>query len=465
MSFLSDDFLLSTSVAQNLFHSCAKGRPIVDFHNHLCAREIAEDVRFDNLAQVWLGADHYKWRAMRSNGIDESLCTGNGQWNDKFTAWVNTLAQAQGNPLYLWAHLELKRYFGIETLLTPETAVDIYQHTSSLLQAPDFSARNLLRKMNVSVLCTTDDPCDDLRYHTVLRESDFEIRVLPTFRPDKAFNITAPLLYQEWLQRLGSAANVAISSIDTLMEALVHRMDAFDAAGCRCADHSLEPPLFCDNARDLVGPVFKKASDGQPIDMRERSILQTAVLLELGREYHRRGWVWQLHAGALRNVRTRLHSAAGADAGGDIIDDAHIIRPLASLLNALDTVNSLPKTVLYNLNPRDNEALMALVGAFADGSSPGKISWGPAWWFMDQCSGMERHLNTLSQLGLLGQFIGMTTDSRSLLSFPRHELFRRVLCGWIGKQVTAGLFPDDEKMLDELVSSLCSINALSYFNY
>jgi glucuronate isomerase len=462
-AFLSDDFLLDTPPARTLFHDHAAGMPIFDFHNHLSAADIAADRRFENLAQAWLSGDHYKWRAMRINGIDERRITGNATDEEKFGAWAATITQAVGNPLYIWTHLELRRYFGCTEALGPHTAQRIHDRCSALLRTPEFSARNLLRRMNIKVLCTTDDPSDDLRHHRAIRESGFDIAVAPTFRPDRLLRTADPAAYCAYLDRLGQSAGIDILDYAALLDALRARLRAFREAGCRIADHGLEPPVFEPASDASIRAAFDRLRGGNPPDAQQSRQLQTAIMLDLGRLYHEAGWVMQLHMGAMRNNSTRRFSAMGPDAGCDTMDDRPCAQALSRLLDALDVNGELPKTVLYNLNPRDTETLMAMAGCFADGEAAGKIQVGPAWWFADQRDGMARHLAALSALSLLGRFIGMTTDSRSLLSFPRHEYFRRILCRHIGRLVAAGEAPEDVDLLGQTVRGICFTNAEQYF--
>ncbi len=461
--FLDDDFLLGGKTARVLYHDWAAGVPIFDYHTHLNAQEIAEDRQFENIGQAWLAHDHYKWRAMRLNGVDESFCTGAAPAKEKFKQWAATLPMACGNPLHVWAHLELKRYFGIKDILNSDTADKIFEKASALLQTREFSARNLLKRMNVKAVCTTDDPADDLRFHKMIKDSGFEVTVLPTFRPDRARIITDPVTYNAYLERLGAVSGVEIKSFSLLIEALEKRHRYFAKQGCRSSDHSLQPPRFEQAGAAEIDAIFAKIRGGRELDSAEAARLETAILLELGRMDAAAGWVMQLHIGASRNLSSRVFRSFGPDAGCDAIGDYQVGEPLRRFLDALDVKDSLPKVIAYNLNPRDTEMILSILGSFARGPVPGKMQYGPAWWFMDQRDGMERHLEALSALGLIGRFVGMTTDSRSLLSYPRHEYFRRILCDFIGQGVERGEWPYDEKALGQLVQNICYKNAETLF--
>jgi glucuronate isomerase len=461
--FMDRDFLLQTESARRLYHNAAAAMPIFDYHCHLSPREVAEDRRWENLAQIWLGGDHYKWRAMRSNGVPERFCAGDAPDREKFQKWAETLPQAVGNPLYHWTHLELRRCFGVETILSPVTADEIYEVCSAKLRTPEFSARQLMRRMNVKAVCTTDDPADDLQWHQQIRASGFDVKVLPTFRPDKAMNLADSKAWKAYIQTLERAAGMEIRSFAALIEALDRRHAFFHAAGCRLADHGLEQIYATDFTAAQCESAFQTLWNGGAPSAAERLAFQSAVLLETGRMHARRGWVMQLHLGAMRNNNTRLFRQLGPDTGFDSIGDFEQGRPLARLLDALDATDQLPKTILYNLNPRDNALMATMIGNFQDGSVPGKIQWGSAWWFLDQKDGMEQQLETLSQLGLLGRFVGMLTDSRSFLSYPRHEYFRRILCAKLGRAVEDGELPADFTWLETVVQNICFNNARDYF--
>lgn len=464
-AFLTEDFLLETETALELYHQHAENMPIYDYHSHLPVADIAEDKIFQSLTQIWLYGDHYKWRAMRANGVDERYCTGDAADEEKFQKWTETVPYTIRNPLYHWIHLELKRYFGIEKkLLSAETAKEIYQSCSEMLRTPQYSTRNLLRKMKVKVLCTTDDPIDDLRHHKKIREDEFKIRILPTFRPDKAMTAEDPSAYNSYIDKLSEAAGVDINSYGTLVEAVKKRHDYFHQMGCRLSDHGLETAYTEEFTESEVSAIFDKVRGGQSIDNSELLKLKSALMLEFGRMNNRKGWVQQFHLGALRNTNTRLFRVAGPDAGFDSMGDFEIARPLAGYMDRLDEHNELTKTIIYNLNPRDNELIATMAGNFQDGSFPGKIQYGPGWWFLDQKDGMEKQLNALSNMGLLSRFVGMVTDSRSFLSFPRHEYFRRILCNLLGRDVENGEIPYDMDLLGGIVENICFNNARHYFD-
>jgi len=463
--FITDDFLLSNETARTLYHDFAASQPIIDYHNHLPAAEIAGDRRFRNLTQAWLEGDHYKWRAMRTLGIDESYITGNASDEEKFGKWAYTVPYTVRNPLYHWTHLELKNYFGVSELLGAETAESIYSRCSELLQEPGFTARGLLKKMNVELLCTTDDPADSLEHHRELQEEPFEIRVLPAFRPDRAYDFGDPEAYNEYLDRLQEAADLEISGFDNLMDALYKRIDYFHELGCRLSDHGLQRLYLDAAAKKRIDSFFKKIRGGDPLDASEQRSLTCAILLELARKYHEKGWAQQYHIGALRNTNDRMMQKLGSDAGFDSIGDFRHAEGMAGFLNELDSTNQLAKTILYNLNPADNELFATMAGNFNDGTVRGKIQYGSAWWFLDQKEGIENQLNALSNMNLLSCFIGMLTDSRSFLSYPRHEYFRRVLCNLIGSDVEQGLLPRDIDWLGKIVTDICYNNAKRYFEF
>lgn len=463
MHYLSDDFLLHNKTALALYQEYAGAMPILDYHCHLSPRQIAEDAKFGTITEVWLKGDHYKWRAMRTNGIDENDITGTASDEKKFSRWAQTLPRALRNPLYDWTHLELKRYFGIDTLLSPETAPAIYAACNEQLKDPCFSARNLLKRMNVAMVCTTDDPVDDLSYHTQLKREKSGITVLPTFRPDRAMAADDPVSYNRYIDALAEVSGVAITSFAALLEALDKRHAYFHEHGCRSSDHAFETlaPATGVSAADI----FAAVRAGKQLNAAQLPPFKTALLLELCRMNHCRGWAQQLHFGVIRNASTRVFELLGPDTGADCIGDFPFGRPLCGFLDALDAAGQLTKTIMFNSNPGDNEMLVSIIGAFQDGSSPGKLQLGPPWWFLDQKDGMVRHLEALSGLGLLGRFIGMTTDSRSLLSFPRHEYFRRILCDVLGEAMERGDMPDDLQLIGPMVSDICYANAKKYFGY
>ncbi len=462
-TFLGADFLLTNKVAQELYFNHAQKMPVIDYHNHLSPRQIAGDTQFANMTEAWLEGDHYKWRAMRANGIDERYITGRAAAKDKFLKWGETVPKTLRNPLYHWSHLELQRYFGITKLLGPDTASDIYHFTTEALQTPEFSCRGLLSKMQVKLLCTTDDPVDDLLYHRQIAGSDFTVKVLPTFRPDKALGVDNPTAYQAYLNTLEESAGLSINTLDNLLEALQQRVNFFANHGCRIAD--LGFTTLPQPAVTGIGASFKKVRAGKKLAASEAEQLQGYILLELGKMYHAKGWVQQFHLGALRNNNTRGYKRLGPDAGYDSIGDFSHAIPLAKLLDTLDSTNQLAKTILYNLNPRDNDLFATMAGNFNDGSTIGKIQFGTGWWFLDQKTGMENQMNSLSNMGLLSLFIGMLTDSRSFLSFPRHEYFRRILCNLLGTDVVNGELPYDMELLGTLVENICYYNAKNYFAF
>lgn len=459
--FMDDDFLLTTQTAKELYHNTAESCPIIDYHNHLDPKAIYEDMVFDNISDVWLSSDHYKWRAMRTNGIPEQFITGDADPYDKFLAWADTVQNLMGNPLYHWTHLELKRYFGIEKTLSKETAKEIYDECNEKLKTKDFSVRNLLKMQNVKLLCTTDDPADFLTWHLKMKEDEaMPFKVLPTFRPERALGIEKED-YKEYIEMLSKVAETSIDSIDDLLFALVKRLDFFcNEAGCRITDHSLETDFYIPATRDEVNTIFRKRLLGEKTDKEENAKFRGFLLTELGKEYKRRDLIMQLHIGALRNNSERMHAKLGNDAGFDCMNDFNFAPQLSGLLNAMDKEDLLPKTVLYCLNPKDLYMLSTMAGNFQGNEEGirGKVQLGAAWWFLDHKTGMEKQLTALSDTGMLSTFIGMLTDSRSFLSFPRHEYFRRILCNFIGDMVERGEYPKDEAYLEKLVRDICSGN-------
>ncbi len=463
-AFMDEDFLLYSKSARYLYYEHAIKMPIIDYHNHLSPREIAEDKRFSNITEAWLKGDHYKWRAMRANGIDEKYITGGSTDQEKFMKWAATVPYTMRNPLFHWTHLELQRYFGIDQILDSESGDQIYQATSDLLDTPEFSTNNLLRKMDVEVVCTTDDPVDSLSHHKQIANSDFEIKVFPAFRPDKAILITATG-YRQYILQLQETNNYEINSIDDLLEVLHERITYFHEAGCRLADHGLEHIYAEDFTIESVNQTFLRKMEGKPISPGEALEYQSAVLYFLAEMYHQREWTMQFHLGALRSNSERLMNSLGADVGCDSIGDWPQAMALGAFLNRLDKDEKLAKTILYNLNPADNEIFATMAGNFQDGRVPGKMQWGSAWWFLDQKDGMEKQINTLSNMGLLSRFVGMLTDSRSFLSFPRHEYFRRILCNLIGDDIETGQLPNDLSWLGKMVEDICYHNAKTYFGF
>jgi len=460
--FMDENFVLQTETAQRLYHDHAEGMPIYDYHCHLLPQEIAEDKQYDNLGEIWLGGDHYKWRAMRTNGVGEEYCTGNASWRDKFQKWAETVPQTIRNPLYHWTHLELRRCFGIDTLLSPATANEIYDECTAKLRTPEYSARNLMRKMNVKLICTTDDPIDSLEYHKQIADDGFEIKVLPTFRPDKAMTFSKD--WKKYIGNLGQVSGVEIRNFETLLMAVEQRHEYYHSVGCRLSDHGVAyvPDAQADDSE--LESIFQKAMRGKPVGLEDREKFEARFLYEVGKMNHARGWVQQFHVGAFRNNNSRLFQSLGPDTGFDSIADYRQGPGLIRLLDRLDSSNQLAKTILYNLNPADNELMATMIGNYQDGSCAGKMQFGSGWWFLDQKDGMEKQMNALSALGLLSRFIGMLTDSRSFLSYPRHEYFRRILCNLIGNDVENGEIPADLELLGEMVENICYNNAVEYFN-
>lgn len=466
MSFINPDFLLDSEAARSLYHGHAEKLPIIDYHCHLSPKEIAEDKRFSSITDLWLGGDHYKWRAMRANGVDERFITGNADPWEKFQKWAETVPYTLRNPLYHWTHLELKTAFGIDKVLNPSTAKEIYDRCNELLRLPEYSARGLMLRYNVEVVCTTDDPIDSLEYHRVIRESGFKVRVLPAWRPDKAMAVENPDTYNSYLEKLGEVAGMAIESYPDLINALRKRHDFFATQGCTVADHGVSDFPWAEASDREIWNIFLKVRMGDRLEDLEVKKIQTAILLELCRMNHEKEWVQQFHFGPLRNVNSRMYHKLGPDTGFDTIGDFSCAVPIARFLNALDADDRLAKTILYNLNPADNTWVAAMIANFQDGSVPGKIQMGSGWWFNDQLYGMEAQMNTLSMQGLLSRFVGMLTDSRSFLSYPRHEYFRRVLCNLLGADLEKGLIPEEEmKRVEEMVEDICYNNVKSYFKF
>jgi len=462
--FLDDNFLLQNKTAETLYHEYAKHLPIIDYHNHLPPDEVANDINFASITDVWLKGDHYKWRAMRANGVGEQYITGAASAQEKFRQWAATVPYTMRNPLYHWTHLELQRYFDINTLLDSDSADDIFDRTGEALRSPEFSVQGLLKKMKVQLICTTDDPTDDLAYHERARKLAGGVKMYPTFRPDKFVVIDQPD-YITHLEKLEAVTNTTIRSFDQLIEALAKRIDFFHLQGCLLADHGMSQLFPFENAGFDLSKVLEKRKNQKPISESEAQAFQMQTLYELAKVYHAKGWTMQFHLGAIRNNNSRLMADVGADVGADSIGDYPQGVGLAAFLNRLDSESKLAKTILYNLNPRDNELFATMAGNFQDGNSVGKIQWGSAWWFLDQKDGMEKQINTLSNMGLLSRFVGMLTDSRSFLSFPRHEYFRRILCNLLGQDVHDGLLPNDSKWIGTIVQGICYYNARDYFNF
>lgn len=462
--FIDDNFLLHNKYAVELYQNYAASQPIIDYHNHLSPKEIYEDRVFDNITQVWIAGDHYKWRAMRALGVNEKYITGDTSDKEKFMAWAKTVPHTLRNPLYHWTHLELKRYFGIDELLNEDSAERIYENVNKQLQQPENSVRGLLRKMNVETLCTTEDPVDSLEYHQQLAQSDFEIKVRTAFRPDKAILIETES-YNTYLDKLGEVAGVAIDSYRDLQKALRKRIDHFHENGCRLCDHGLNSLSSEEFTEAELNSIFKKRRGGEDLSETEAEKFKSAILLFLGETYHEKGWVQQFHLGALRNTNKRMLERLGPDTGWDSIADYRQAENLSNFLNALDQINKLTKTIFYNLNPSDNEIFASMTGNFNDGSVKGKVQFGSGWWFLDQKDGIIKQLNALSNIGLVSVFIGMLTDSRSFLSFPRHEYFRRILCNLFGEEIESGELPNDMELVGKTVADISYNNAKEYFGF
>ena len=463
MKFIHEDFLLSTRTARRLFHKYAEAEPIFDYHCHLSPHDLANNRQFKNLFEIWLEGDHYKWRAMRSNGVAEKFCTGDAAPFAKFQAWAATVPNTLRNPLYHWTHLELKRYFGISELLDESSAPRIWKQANALLASPEFTTQGIAQRFRVTTICTTDDPVDDLKSHEKLAAANLKTRVLPAFRPDKALTVHQAVGFNKWVDQLAAAADVDIHNFNAFLDALRQRHQFFHDHGSRLSDHGLNHCFadFCTDA--AAGKIFAKARSGKMVSPDEHRQFASFMMLFFGRLDAEKGWVKQLHVGALRNNNTRLMKAVGPDTGFDSISDYPQCQTLAAYLDRLDQENALPKTILYNLNPADNYAFATMIGNFQDGTIPGKVQLGSGWWFLDQKEGMEWQLNALSNLGLLSRFVGMITDSRSFMSYPRHEYFRRTLCNLIGRDVENGEIPNDESLIGPMIRNICYTNAESYF--
>ena len=457
-TFIHDDFVLSNETAKHLYHNYSKSLPIVDFHCHHSPEAIANDHRFNNIGEIWLGGDHYKWRAMRIHGVDEKYCSGDASDKEKFLKWAETVPYTVGNPLYHWTHLELSRYFGINELLSPKTAESIYNRASEMLQSPEFSTLNLLKKMNVEMVGTTDDPADSLEHHKKIKGNN-GIKVLPTFRADNVLKVEESQNFALYLKKLSEVSDIEINSFATLVHALDNRHEYFHNAGCRLSDSGPERFFYAPYTDSEVSAIFDKALTGTTLSSDEIEKYRTAIMAELSRMNHKRGWVQQFHVGALRNNNTRKYREMGADTGWDSIGNSIDSGKMSKFLDLLDNSDQLSKTLLYNLNPADNEMMVTMCGNFNDGTTAAKVQYGAGWWFLDQMTGMEKHLRDLSALGLLGHFIGMVTDSRSFLSYPRHEYFRRIVSNFIGEEVEKGNIPKP------LIENVSYYNAKNYFDF
>ena len=464
--FNDENFLLQSAAAERLYHDHAAKMPIIDYHCHLSPEYVASDHQFRSLAEIWLDGDHYKWRAMRTNGVAERYCTGDASDWEKFEKWAETVPYTMRNPLYHWTHLELKTAFGVDKLLNPSSAREIYDHCSALLQQPEYSARGLMRRYNVEVVCTTDDPIDSLEHHIKCREDGFECKVLPTWRPDKAMAVESPSAFKTYIDRLAEVSGVEIKSFQTLLDALQVRHRFFESVGCRLSDHGIEEFYAEDYTTSEIETIFAKVYGGEELSDTEIRKYKSAMLVEFGVMDYESGWTQQFHFGPIRNNNSRMMAAVGVDTGFDSMGDLNQAKNMAKFLDRLDVQGKLTKTILYNINPRDNEMVATMIGNFQDGVTPGKIQFGSGWWFLDQKDGMERQMNTLSLLGLLSRFVGMLTDSRSFLSYPRHEYFRRTLCNLIGNDIEQGLLPASEmEFLGQMVENISYNNAKAYFNF
>ena len=462
--FMDKDFLLSTETARHLFHDYAEGLPIIDYHCHLSPQEIAEDAKFENITQVWLGGDHYKWRQMRSNGVDEKYITGDGSDREKFQAWAETMPKLIGNPLYHWSHLELRRYFGYEGYLNGDTAEEVWNLCNAKLQEDSMTVRNIIKQSGVTLICTTDDPVDSLEWHKKIAEDPtFDVQVLPAWRPDKAMNVEKPT-YGEYIAQLSKVSGVEVKDFASLKEALKNRMAFFASMGCCVSDHALEYVMYVPASDAEVDAILQKGLRGEAISKEEELKYKTAYMLFVAREYVKLGWVMQIHYGCKRDNNAYMFEQLGPDTGYDCINNYAPSAQMADFLNALSATNDIPKTILYSLNPNDNASIGSIIGCF-QGDIPGKIQQGSAWWFNDHKIGMTEQITSLANLGCLGNFVGMLTDSRSFLSYTRHEYFRRILCDIFGTWVENGEYPADMKALEELVRGICYNNAVKYFGF
>lgn len=464
-TFMDDNFLLTTECAQKLYHDFAGNMPILDYHCHINPREIAENRQFRNITEVWLGGDHYKWRQMRSNGVDEYYITGNAPDREKFQKWAETLEKLIGNPLYHWSHLELKRYFGYEGCLNAETAEEVWNLCNEKLKSPEMRVRGLIRQSGVTLICTTDDPADSLEWHERIKADEtFDVQVLPAWRPDKTANIEAAA-FPDYIRRLEDVCQTRIHSFDSLKEALMKRMRYFDERGCRLSDHGLNYVMYVPAEKEEIEAIFQKGLAKEPLTGDETAKYKTAFMTFLGKAYHRLGWAMQLHYGCKRDNNQHMFGKLGPDTGYDCINNYAPAGQLADFLNNLVSTDELPKTILYSLNPNDNAVIDSIIGCFQDSGAAGKIQHGSAWWFNDHKTGMTEQLTSLANLGVLSNFVGMLTDSRSFLSYTRHEYFRRILCELIGGWVENGEYPYDERALEKIIKGICYENAVSYFGF
>ena len=464
-NFMDKDFLLDTDAAKKLFHDYAENMHICDYHCHLNPKEIYENNAPTGITQLWLSGDHYKWRAMRSCGVEEKYCTGDADDREKFKKFAYTLQYCIGNPLYHWAHIELQRYFGIDTPLNAKTADEIYDKANEAVKNGDFRPRSLIEKSNVKVVCTTDDPIDDLKYHKLLKEEkDFDCRVLPSFRPDKALNINLEG-FAEYIGELAKVTEMEINSVDDVISALLKRVEYFDEVGCRVSDQAFDYVPYAEADEDELKDIFARGMSGEKITAEECDKYKTRVMVALGEKYHSLGWAMEIHIGAMRNNNTLMFNKLGADTGFDSVGDCEIAKPLSRFLDALNKNDRLPKTILFNLNDKDNTVLATMLGNFQSSDAQSKIQFGPAWWFLDTMDGMTNQMKSLGNLGVLGKFVGMETDSRSFTSYGRHEYFRRIMCALIGRWVEDGWYAYDEEILREIIEGISYNNAMNYFNF
>lgn len=462
--FITDTFLLKNKFAEELYFRFAENQPIIDYHNHLPPKEIAENRQFENITQVWIGGDHYKWRAMRTMGVNEKFITGDASDKEKFAAWAKTVPNTLRNPLFHWTHLELARYFDVYDLLSEKNADQVYENVSAQLQTPEKSVRGLLKMRNVETVCTTEDPIDTLEYHKTIKQNNIGIAVSTAFRPDKAILIDNED-YNTYIDKLGESAGIEIKSYMDVQDALLKRIEYFHANGCRLCDHGLNNISFETFTDSEINSIFETKRKGETLTPHQIEQFKTAILLFLGETYHSFGWVQQYHLGALRNNNARMLKILGPDTGWDSIGDFSQAANLSRFLNTLDSKDKLTKTIIYNLNPADNEIMATMIGNFNDGSVKGKVQFGSGWWFLDQKDGMEKQMNALSNMGLISTFVGMLTDSRSFLSFPRHEYFRRVLCNLLGNEIESGELPEDLDLVGKVVADICYFNAKEYFSF
>lgn len=465
-SFIHDNFLLTNKTAENLFHKFAENLPIIDYHCHLPIDQISSNHKFENLTQIWLNGDHYKWRAMRANGINEDLITGTATDWDKFYAWAETVPYTVRNPLYHWTHMELKNPFGINNLLLDKTtAEEVWNKCNELLNTDEFTTRGLINKFNVEIICTTDDPVDSLEFHNKLNNDNFNTKVFPAFRPDKGMMIENRGVFNLWFMKLQEVTNKDIRCFSDYIEAIRERHDFFHLNGCRTSDHGIEMPYAEEYTNTEIELIFDKILTLKQLSINDILKFKSAMMYEFGVMDAEKNWVQQLHLGALRNTNSLMYKKLGPDTGYDSMGDFEMARPLAKFLDKLNSNNKLPKTIIYNVNPVDNELIATMIGNFQDGSVAGKIQFGAAWWFLDQKDGIEKQLNALSNMGLLSRFVGMLTDSRSFLSYPRHDYFRRILCNLIGEEIEKGLIPDSEELVAPLIQNICYYNAKNYFDF